>query len=118
MCSTKLEKRTVKIVKSFLYRNTFDITLLDRYFEEKDVEMTLVFFLHSYICNTYWEDTFMFTDVFDNAFRKMVAKFFWYYPTLNTSHLKYTIDVSIENPVIFMNKTTQKLFNNWIKKEL
>jgi len=53
MCSTKLEKRTVKIVKSFLYRNTFDITLLDRYFEEKDVEMTLVFFLHSYICNTY-----------------------------------------------------------------
>ena len=76
MCSTKFEKRVVKIVKSFLYRDTFDITLLDKYFQEKDVEMNLVFSLHNYICKHYGEDTFMFTDVFDNAFRKMVAKFF------------------------------------------
>jgi len=73
---TKFEKRIVKIVKSMVYRKTFDVTQLDRYFQEKEVEMSLVFALHTYICKHYGEDTFMFTDVFDNAFRKMVAKFF------------------------------------------
>jgi hypothetical protein len=53
MKPTKFEKRIVKIVKNMVYRKTFDITLLDRYFQEKDVDMTLVFGLHSYICNTY-----------------------------------------------------------------
>ena len=118
MKPTKFEKRIVKIVKRMVYRKTFDVTLLDRYFLEKDVDMTLVFGLHTYICNTYGEDTFLFTDVFDIAFRKIVAKFLLYYPTINIGSLKYEIDDSKKNPVVFSNEFVQKMFDIWIRKEI
>ena len=117
MKPTKFEKRIVKIVKSMLYRKTFDVTLLDRYFQEKDVDMNLVFGLHTYIYNTYGEETFMFTDVFDVAFRKIVAKFLLHYPTINIGSLRYELDESKDNPVIFSNEFVQKMFNMWIRKE-
>ena len=108
MKPTKFEKRIVKIVKRMVYRKTFDVTLLDRYFLEKDVDMTLVFGLHTYICNTYGEDTFIFTDVFDIAFRKIVAKFLLHYPTINIGSLKYELDDSKDNPVVFSNRVVAK----------
>ena len=117
MCNTKLEKRTAKIVSRMFYRNTFDITLLDRYFEEKDLDTSLVFSLHSYIYKNIGADVFIFSDVFDYAFRKIVAKFLLYYPTINIGSLKYTLDDSKEIPVIFSNESVQNLFNIWIKKE-
>ena len=117
MKPTKFEKRIVKIVKSMVYRKTFDVTQLDRYFQEKDVEMSLVFGLHTYIYNTYWEDTFLFTDVFDIEFRKIVARFLLHYPTINIGFLKYSIDDSKDNPVVFSNEFVQKLFDIWIRRE-
>ena len=117
MKPTKFEKRVVKIVKNMVYRKTFDITLLDRYFQEKEVEMKLVFGLHTYIYKTYGEDTFIFSDVFDIAFRKIVAKFLLHYPTINIGSLKYNLDDSKDNPVVFSNEFVQKLFDIWIKKE-
>jgi len=117
MCNTKLEKRTVKIVNRMFYRNTFDVTLMDRYFLEKEVDTSLVFSLHRYIYNNIGSDTFIFSDVFDIAFRKIVAKFLLHYPTININLLKYELDDSLENPVVFSNEFVQKLFDIWIRKE-
>jgi len=118
MKPTKFEKRIVKIVKSMLCRKILDITLVDKYFIEKDVDMNLVFGIHTYIYNTYWEDTFLFTDVFDIEFRKIVARFLLHYPTINIGSLKYTLDDSRDNPVVFSNEFVQKLFDMWVKREV
>ena len=114
----QLEQRTKQVVKNMFYRNTFDVTLLDRYFEEhKTLDSSFIYSLHSYISKHFGTDTFIFTDVFDDAFRKMIVKFLLHYPTLNPNYFKYTIDVNKENPVVFQNEFTQKMFNIWIRKE-
>jgi len=119
MCNRKkLERRTKQVVKNMFYQNTFDVTLLDKYFEEhKTLDTSFVYSLHSYISTHFGTDTFMFTDVFDDAFRKIRAKFLLEYPTLRAEYLKFIIDVNKQNPVVFPHEPTQKLFNSWVKRE-
>ena len=117
MTKVKLEQQTIKVVKSMFYRKTFDITLLDRYFLEKEIDTSLVISLYKYIAKNIWTNTFLFTDVFDEAFEKIVSKFLLYYPSININSLKYELDETNKNVVVFSNEFTQKLFNMWIKKE-
>ena len=117
MCYKDLTSRTVDIVEKMFYRNTFDITLLDKYFEEKEVDVSLVFSLYGYIATHIGRDTFIFSDVFDTAFQKIVARFLLHYPTIHINSLRYQLDDTKENPVVFSNEFTQKMFNIWIKKE-
>ena len=71
MYNATLEKRTALIVAKMFTGRTFDITLLDSYFLENEVEVDLVFSLYHYIYKTEWANTFIFTNSFeDNALKK------------------------------------------------
>ena len=52
MYNATLEKKTVNIVAKMFTGRTFDITLLDSYFLENEVEVDLVFSLYNYIYKT------------------------------------------------------------------
>ena len=117
MCNTKLQKRTDEIIKRMFYRNTFDITLMDRYFSEKEVNIEMVFSLHSYVFKNIGTDTFIFSDVFDEEFKKIAEIFKSLYFTLFIVHTNsYNIDVmNLKNPIHFKDKFVQKAFKKWLK---
>jgi hypothetical protein len=39
-------------------------------------------------------------------------------PTINIGSLKYELDDSRDNPVVFSNEFVQNLFDIWIRKEI
>lgn len=119
MCSTTLEKRTVKIVAKMFTWKTFDVTLLDSYFLDNEVKVDLVFSLHSYIYKTEWVQTFIFTDVFDIEFEKIAKMYKSLHATLFIAHSDtYQIDVmNRNNPIIFKDELLQLVFKKWLKWE-
>jgi len=119
MYNANLEKRTVKIVSRMFYRNTFDITLLDRYFLEKDVDIDLIFSIHSYIYKNIGRDTFMFTDIFSIKFELIAKKFISIHPRLFKGHnKKFTVDdMNLVNQIVFRDDFVQNIFSKWLSKK-
>ena len=117
MCNTNLQKRTVEIVSRMFYRNSFDITLMDRYFLEKDVDINLLFSIHSYIHKNIGNDTFIFSDVFSTKFELIAKSFISIHPRLFKKHKKEFVidDMETTNQIVFTDVFVQKIFLNWLK---
>ena len=68
---TNLQKQTAKIVNDNMFSwRTFDVALLDKYFEENKISDKLELSLYNYILKNMWYDTFIFTNVFDKYLEK------------------------------------------------
>ena len=120
MCSVKiLEQKTVQIVKNMFSWKAFDVTLMDRYFSENEVDVNLVFSIHYYIYENIGSDTFVFSDVFEYEFEKIVDIFKSLYFTLFIVHSsKFEIDVMDQkSPIKFEDSFVQKAFLMWVKWE-
>ena len=119
MCNTKLEEKTVEIVSKMFSWKTFDCTLLDDYFLNNDVEVKLIYSIHSYIFKNIGEDTFIFTNIFEKEFEKVVNIFKTFYFGFFICHSsKVKIDVmNLKNPILFESKSTQDYFIKCLKWE-
>ena len=119
MYNATLEKKTAQTVAKMVTGSTFDITLLDSYFLENEVEVDLVFSLYNYIYKTEWANTFIFTNSFEIEFSKIVDIFICLHSHSFRGHSdSYTIDVmNLQNPIFFKDTFVQNIFRKWLKWE-
>ena len=115
--TTTLKHRVTEIYSTLFTGRVFDITLLDNYVLENELDVALVYALHSHIYNKEGRNTFIFSDVFNMEFQKIVDIFkALYLAKVSLTLQSYTIDVmNVENPILFRDSSIQSRFTQWLK---
>ena len=115
--TTTINHRVTQIYSTLFTSRVFDITLLDKYMLENELDVTLVYALHSHLYHKEGRDTFIFSDVFDVEFQKIVDIFKALHLACVDLDLQgYTIDVmNVKNPICFTDTLIQSRFTQWLK---